>query len=101
MHRRTRRAEMTNLRAAREPVGDDDRVGRRFVDCRNQNSLADRLRYFKMIAIVAECARHPAASRVEHFELCAGRARQQRDLIADTRDSLLMAMTLHDRMLPQ
>src|SRR5580704_4797385 len=96
MHRTARGAEMTNLRAAREPIGDDDCVGRRLVDRRNQNSLADGLRYFEMSAVVAECARHPAATRVEHIELCARRARQQRDFIADTRDSFLMAMTLHD-----
>src|ERR1700686_3182359 len=101
MHRSARWAEMTNLRAAREPIGDDNRVGRRFVDGRNQNSLPDRLRYFEMIAVVADCTRHPPAPRVERLEVRARRTRQQRDLAVDSRNCLLMAMTLYDSTLAQ
>ena len=50
-----------------------------------------------MIAVVAECTGHPATTRVEHIEVGARRARQQRDLSADASDGLLMTMSLHDR----
>src|ERR1039458_4797700 len=73
MHRAPRRTEMANLRTAREPVGDDDRLWRRLFDRRNQNSRANRFRYLEMLAVVAERSRHSATSRVEHLELCAGR----------------------------
>src|SRR5580658_9816209 len=95
MHRAAPGAELTDLRAAGEAVGDDDGVRRAALDRWNQHAAADRFRHLEMFAIVTECARHAAAARVEHFELEPVDAREERGFGCESRQRLLMAMAVN------
>src|ERR1700687_4466834 len=100
MHGAARGTEMRNLRTTRKPASNDDRLRRRRLDLRDQPARANRFRHFVMLAVVAECSRHPAASTVEHLEVEPGDTREQADFMLDSRKRLLMAMPLHDNVAP-
>src|SRR5690242_14869686 len=97
MQRSPSGAESSNLGAAREAIGDNDRIRRALIDRRNQHALADSARNRETALAVAERARHPAAAGIRHRDLEIGRLLHERELGGHADQRFLMTMAMEKR----
>ena len=90
--------ELTDLFAATEAVGDDDRFGTRGPDRRKQAILRNLLRHFEFFRLETKGAGHAAAASMDWLDGRTG-ATKHGDLIpGSTKNSLLMAMTMDENV---
>src|SRR5581483_7212074 len=97
MERLAAGAEMADLLAAGEAVGDHQRIGRARAHRRQQHALADHARELEALGAVAERARHPATSGVELLRTQPPDAAEDGHLGPHAGKRLLMAMAVNER----
>ena len=67
---------LEDLLPAAEPVGDNQRIGGRAANGRQEHSLAHGLGHRKLFAVETKRSRHPAAPGINGLEICAHLAKQ-------------------------
>src|SRR5581483_9658883 len=91
---------LLDLRLAREPVGDDERLAVRLAHLREERALAARLRDLVVAGLVAPRSRHAAAAAVEDLDLDPHRL-EQLLLRLDPARRLVVAVAVQERAAPE